>query len=51
MEGIRRELETSRSRWALTLQETDSKVLTEDITTRIQDISFYLDSVGQILTD
>ncbi len=51
MEGIRRELETSRSRWVLTLQETDSKVLTEDITTRIQDISFYLDSVGQILTD
>jgi len=51
VQGTRSGLEAIRSKWALTLQETDPAVLTEGIVARISGISHYLDSTRQILGD
>ena len=51
VEGIRTELETFRTRWDVTLLETDPTLLTEDIISRINGIDQYIDSAQQILGD
>lgn len=50
-QAINTELEGAKSRWDLTLMETDSAVLSEDIISRITGIHQYIDSARNILSD
>ena len=48
---INTELESAKSKWDLTLKETNSAVLSEDIISRITGIHQYIDSARNILSD
>lgn len=51
VEEIKSDFEGKLAKWELTLEETDPSVLSEDIASRIQGISFYIDSSRLILND